>query len=274
MTAFARALAARLDKLLECSACHEDTADGFFRCGCCPGCQECRAKTDGVCGAEAASGDRCTHSAAFFKDLRDLPRKLTTCAFCGLEGIEAYCTSPYGPAHACPKVPCRAPGCQGLGAGPHHEATCEIFKDACKAALRGWIKIRHYLCDGRINELADPHKMEDGAALLDLGHLPDVDFDQAAAAADSLLPPAAPAPAPEPRQAGSGKRPRTFEDVDDYSDEDDNDSGADTDSGMKLKLTMSKAGPKTSKPLKKKLKRDPSYQPGARLPAGVTTHRS
>jgi len=277
MAAFAHALAARLAELLRCSACEDGQADGFFLCGCCPGCPECRTKYEGVCRAEAASGERCTHSAAFFKDLRNMPRKLTTCAFCGLEGIEAYCTSPYGPGHVCPKVPCRAPGCQGLGAGPHHEATCEVFKDACKAALRGWIKIRHHLCDGRINELVDPYKMEDGAALPDLGNLPEVDFDQAAAAADSLLESTS-APVPERKQAGSGsgKRPRaaTFDDVEDVDSDEDNDSGADTDTGMRLKLTLPKGGPKNSKPLKKKVKRDPSYQPGVKLPAGVTTHRS
>ena len=276
MAAFAHALAARLAALLQCTACEDGQSDGFFLCGCCPGCPECRAKSEGVCRAEAASGERCTHSALFFRQLRELPRKLTTCAFCGLEGVDASATSPYGPAHVCPKVPCRAPGCQGLGAGPHHEATCEVFKDACKAALRGWIKIRHYLCDGEINPSADPHRMEgmqDGAALPDLGNLPEVDFEQAAAAADSLLE-STPAPAPERKQvgSGSGKRPRAiaFDDVEDYSDDKDNDSGADTESEMRLTLPKNLK----AKPLKKKVKRDPSYQPGVKLPAGVTTHRS
>jgi hypothetical protein len=113
--------------------------------------------------------------------------------------------------------------------------------------------------------------------LPDLGNLPEVDFDQAAAAADSLLE-STPAPVHERKQAGSGsgKRPRAvaLEDVEDVDSDEDNDSGADTDTGMRLKLTLPKAGPKTTKPLKKKVKRDPSYQPGVKLPVGVTTHRS
>lgn len=269
--------------LLQCPVCDERPAQAVFQCGCCLCCLACRAKTTGMCPAQAVTGSACSHGLSVLEMLFRLPDKLTTCSFCGLTGIDADKTSPYGPVHVCSKAPCRGPKCTGVGAGPHHENRCPHFLWALEGLKLGYdVKVRHVRCDGEEDLSVDPGKLEvtraaqEQPTLPDLGDLVDINptLDSAAAAADDLMqPPRTPVrhihfPARvDDRSTGRQTAPATDERkrAFDYNEEDDDTD--DTDYEGRLTLRKSKDG----RPLKKRRPAsDETFRPGRPLPAGVT----